>query len=168
MLTGRPIAAAPTASTDAAVSLSSVPENSTSDSGFSCSVISVSPCHQSSLRGEGRAEAQVPPAEGHQAGARQKENSGGPSPPECAVLMSCHAATFCTTLIDSCLRPAVTNSKTRAPRTTSAAIRGPLPAPVAETPIVHQPYAFRSIERRVSPLNRVATCPCRVVLVGSA
>src|SRR5487761_247301 len=41
MFTGRPIAAAPTASTEAAVSLSSVPENRTSERGCSCSSISI-------------------------------------------------------------------------------------------------------------------------------
>src|SRR5450759_1436870 len=65
MLTGRPITAAPTANTDAAVSLSSVPENSTSERGLSCSSISISPCLQCSLCGVRGAGPQDPNAGCH-------------------------------------------------------------------------------------------------------
>src|SRR5476651_1935662 len=67
MLTGRPITAAPTASTDAAVSLSSVPENRTSDKGFSWSSISISPHLQCSLEATRGAGPQVPGAGCHAA-----------------------------------------------------------------------------------------------------
>jgi hypothetical protein len=74
------------------------------------------------------AEAYVPPPEGRSADSPAINGSGGLGPPESIGLKVGQAAIFCTTLIDSGLRPATANSKTRAPSTASAAIMSPIPA----------------------------------------
>ena len=59
---------------------------------------------------------------------RVKKSSGGPSPPERAVLKCCHAAVVCATLSVSGLRPATKSSKASAARAASAASMSPIPA----------------------------------------
>ena len=61
---------------------------------------------------------------------RVKKSSGGPSPPERAVLKCFHAAVVCATLSVSGLRPATKSSKASAASAASATSMSAYPAKV--------------------------------------